>query len=167
MLQQRDHVDVVQENWERLHPDLDVDHLGVSLRLIRTGRILDSLLEEIALQHGFKARGDFEVLATLRRSHPDPLQPAHLAERVMISTSGMTGRLDRLENAGLIERKPHPQDRRAVEIYITAEGVETADLVFAKRLETEGSTLAGLSSGERQQLATLLRKILTQLGDTP
>jgi predicted dehydrogenase len=57
--------------------------------------------------------GEFDVLATLRRSgDPYMLSPTRLYEAAMISSGGMTNRLDRLERAGLIERRPDPSDRR-------------------------------------------------------
>lgn len=165
MLQNRDRVDLIRADWQRIYQDLDLDDLGVTLRVIRAGRILETRLEETASEHGFKARGDFEVLATLRRSHPAPVQPAQLAESVMISTSGMTGRLDRLEEAGYIERRPHPSDRRALEVYITASGIETADRVFTERLKVESDALGDVSASEKHELAKMLRLVLTQLGD--
>lgn len=165
MLQNRDMVDLIRDDWLRIHDDLDLDDLGVTLRVIRAGRILETRLEQIASENGFNARGDFEVLATLRRAHPAPLQPAQLAESVMITTSGMTGRLDRLETAGLIERKPHATDRRAIDVFITESGIETADRVFAERLKVDRDALGDVTASEKDQLATMLRVVLTQLGD--
>ena len=56
--------------------------------------------------------GKFDVFATLRRSgDPYMLSPTRLYEAAMISSGGMTNRLDRLERAGLIERRSDPCDR--------------------------------------------------------
>ena len=68
------------------------------------------------------------MLAALRRSgEPYRLTPTKLAEEALISTAGMTNRLDRLEQAGLVERLPDPDDRRGVLVELTGEGRELVD----------------------------------------
>ncbi|MDP9495349.1 MAG: MarR family transcriptional regulator [Actinomycetota bacterium] len=54
-------------------------------------------------------RGDYEVLALLRRNEPDLLTPVEVAKKLLSSQSGMTGKLDRLEAQGLIQRLPDPR----------------------------------------------------------
>lgn len=165
MTQLSDQVDQITAGWGRIHPDADMGTLGVSLRLMRAGRILEAHLDGIASRHGFAVPGDYEVLAALRRSHPEPLRPTELAERLIITTSAMTGRLDRLEQAGLIQRSPHPGDRRATAIDITPLGIATADEVFADRVASETALLATLTNQQRRSLGKLLRAVLTDLGD--
>jgi DNA-binding MarR family transcriptional regulator len=162
-----DYVDVAVTEWQDLHSEADLTAFAICRRLIRGGRILDALVEPLALASGFDVGGDYEVLATLRRSQPTPLQPAQLAERVMVTTSGMTGRLDRLEAAGMIERKNHPEDRRALIVEITPLGVETADTLFRAIVEEESALLSGISERDRDQLNSLLRALLLQIGDKP
>jgi DNA-binding MarR family transcriptional regulator len=165
MTEPSDQVDHITAEWERIHPDADVDTLSVSLRLIRAGRILQAHLDGVASAHGFAVPGDYEVLAALRRSHPEPMRPTELAARHMITTSAMTGRLDRLEEAGLIRRRPHPHDRRATAIDITEQGIAAADRVFADRLASESTLFQEFTSSEQRTLGDLLRTLLTQLGD--
>lgn len=162
-----DYVDIVVAQWQNLHSEADLSAFAICRRLIRGGRILDALVEAVTVAGGFDVGGDYEVLATLRRSHPVPLQPAQLAERVMVTTSGMTGRLDRLEGAGMIERKSHPEDRRALMVEITPLGIEIADTLFRAIVEEESALLSGMSEKDRDQLNSLLRALLRHVGDKP
>jgi DNA-binding MarR family transcriptional regulator len=84
---------------------------------------------------------------------------------LMITSSGTTKRLDRLERAGLVERAPDPNDRRGVTIRLTPAGVELIDRVTDAHLANERDLIASLSEPERSRLADLLRKL--QLGLPP
>jgi DNA-binding MarR family transcriptional regulator len=80
----------------------------------------------------------------------------------MLTSSGTTKRLDRLEQAGLITRAPDPEDRRGTLITLTETGHELIDAVTEAHLDNERDLLGALTADERRQLADLLRKL--QLG---
>ena len=75
-----------------------------------------------------------------------------------IDPSTMVSLVDQLERAGLARRRPNPQDRRAREVLITPKGRRTLKRGRELAKEVEGDVLQGLSSAERRQLVTLLRK---------
>lgn len=77
----------------------------------------------------------------------------------MISSAGVTLRIDRLEKDGLILRERDPQDRRVVHSRLTDEGLSTIDELFAEHLDNERRMLAGLTPAECRQLARLLEKL--------
>lgn len=77
-----------------------------------------------------------------------------------IDPSTMVGLVDDLERAGLAKRRPHPRDRRAREVVITAKGRRTVYRARALAVGVEDAVLQGLSSDERRQLIKLLRKAL-------
>jgi DNA-binding MarR family transcriptional regulator len=83
----------------------------------------------------------------------------------MLSSGAMTNRLDRLENAGYIERKPDPNDRRGTLVTLTDQGLEVIDLAVAAHIANEQQILASLTSDEQKALADLLRKLLLSFGD--
>ena len=118
----QDGVDVIIEQWRRERPELDHSPIGVVGRISRLARELEQRLEPVYREHGLEP-GWHDVLATLRRSGPPyQLRPSELTGTLMLTSSGTTKRLDRLERAGLIERAPDPQDRRGVLIRLTGEG---------------------------------------------
>jgi DNA-binding MarR family transcriptional regulator len=81
----------------------------------------------------------------------------------MISSGGMTNRLDRLENAGLVERHPDPGDRRGKLIALTENGKRVVDETIARHVANEERLLAVLTAAEQEQLNALLRKLITGL----
>jgi DNA-binding MarR family transcriptional regulator len=78
---------------------------------------------------------------------------------MMLSTSAMTNRLDRLEKRGLIERISDPNDRRGLKIILTEDGFDLIDDLVVSHVETENKLLTGLDTEERDQLLALLLKI--------
>jgi DNA-binding MarR family transcriptional regulator len=108
--------------------------------------------------------GEFDVLATLRRSGaPYALTPTELYEATMVTSGAMTARLDRLEKAGLTRRAPHPSDRRGVVVELTAKGRELTDEALTAHVANEHEILAGLTHEDREMLAKLLKKLIGSL----
>ena len=160
---ERDGVDTIIEQWRAARPDLDPSPIGVIGRISRLARELEARLEPVYKQHGLEP-GWHDLLATLRRSGPPfALRPSDLTGTLMLTSSGTTKRLDKLEEAGLIARGPDPNDRRAILITLTSEGKNLIDGVTAAHLANEASLLEGLSAAEQRELARLLRKLLISL----
>ena len=151
------------DGWSRLRPDDELLGLGVVHRLIWSGRLAEDLLEKTAIASGLRRRGDYEVLALLRREEPALLTPFQVAQRLLTSQSGMTGKIDRLERQGLIQRTPDPEDRRAIRLGITDEGRVLIDEAFTTSLSAYQSMLHGFSPTEVENFEVLLEKLLTRL----
>ena len=81
----------------------------------------------------------------------------------MVTTGGMTKRLDRLEALGLIRRQPDPNDRRGRLIALTDDGRALIDRTVEAHLQNEERLLADLPAAKREQLTALLRDLLTAL----
>ena len=106
--------------------------------------------------------GEYLVLAALRRAGPPyRMNPSSLYGSVILSSGGMTKRLDALEREGLVERLPDPNDRRGRLVGLTSKGRELVDRAVIDHLANEQQLLGALSEGERQELADLLRKLLS------
>jgi DNA-binding MarR family transcriptional regulator len=162
---ERDGVDLIVEQWRRERPDLDSSPIGVVGRISRLARELEQRLEPVYRAHGLEP-GWHDVLATLRRTGPPyRLRPSEFTGALMLTSSGTTKRLDRLEQAGLITRAPDPADRRGTLITLTSKGLELIDNVTEAHLDNERQLLASLSDTEQSRLADLLRKL--QLGLPP
>ncbi len=156
---ERDGVDEILEQWQRERPDLDSSPIGVVGRISRLARELEQRLEPVYRAHGLEP-GWHDVLATLRRNGPPyRLRPTEFTDQLMLTSSGTTKRLDRLEQAGLITRGPDPADRRGTLITLTPKGLQLIDSVTAAHLDNERRLLTSLSESERRRLADLLRKL--------
>jgi DNA-binding MarR family transcriptional regulator len=161
----RDGVDLILEQWRRERPDLDASPIGIIGRISRLARELEQRLEPVYREQGLEP-GWYDVLATLRRAGPPyRLRPTEFANTLMLTSSGTTKRLDRLEQAGLITRGPDPQDRRGILITLTPAGLELIDTAAGAHLQNEQRLLSALTDAERRRLADLLRKL--QLGLPP
>lgn len=152
------------EQWRRERPDLDVSPMGVIGRLNEASALIArDRLAPVFARFGLQS-GEFDVLATLRRSGaPYALTPTELYEATMVTSGAMTARLDRLEKAGLIQRAPHPSDRRGVVVALTAKGRELADEALAAHVANEHQILSGLTGEDREVLAKLLEKLIVSL----
>ncbi|WP_028799840.1 MarR family winged helix-turn-helix transcriptional regulator [Streptomyces sp. 142MFCol3.1] len=93
------------------------------------------------------------------RDTPGRASPTRLAEDLGISNAGMTGRIDALEKAGWIRRKPSPDDRRRVEIEVTEAGVDLWRKAMHGRGRSEDEVVHVLDADERATLAALLKKM--------
>ncbi len=158
-----DHMDGIAAAWKRERPDVDVAPLALLGRLFRAVALADARLAQ-----GLAGRelqpGWFDLLAALRRAgEPFELNPTQLMRATMLSSGGMTKRLDRLVDAGLVERRPDPGDRRGTLVRLTARGRVVIDEALPVHVENEERLLAGLTAAERRRLDTLLRKFLSDL----
>jgi DNA-binding MarR family transcriptional regulator len=91
------------------------------------------------------------------------MRPTDLTNALMLTSSGTTKRLDRLEQAGLVAREPDPADRRGTLIALTDQGRALIDGLTPEHLANEDRLLGALTPDEREQLAGLLRKLLLGL----
>ena len=160
-----DYTDRTIAAWQKTRPDLDTSPTAVVTRIVRLTGHLEASLDEVATSFGLSHKGDVDTLAALRRTGQGGLSPTQLADAAMITTGGMTSRLDRLEEAGFIERHVDPHDRRALVILLTDAGQELVDSLFEASLARQQQLLEPLSSRDRATLSRLLRQLLLELGD--
>ena len=156
-----DQVAAIQQEWRRERPDLDVRPQGVIGRLHRLAGHLTDELVEVYAQHGL-SEGDFDVLATLRRAGPPYERPAgELAEHTMVTTGGLTKRIDRLVRDGLVTRRPSESDGRGRMIGLTGAGRERIDAAFTAHMRNERRLLDMLPADQADALERLLHQWLS------
>ncbi|MEU6867875.1 MarR family transcriptional regulator [Streptomyces sp. NPDC046876] len=156
----KDAVDAIVDQWAAVRPDLDTAPMELFGRIYRIAKAMGDAMEKAYARYGI-SRGEFDVVATLRRSgEPYTLSPRQLSATLMLTTGGMTGRLDKLEKAGLLCRKPDPHDRRGLQVTITDRGLALIDEAVTAGLEVQRAALTGLSQEEVAVLSRLLRKLL-------
>ncbi|GGU06816.1 MarR family winged helix-turn-helix transcriptional regulator [Streptomyces coeruleorubidus] len=163
--QRKDPVDAIIDQWATVRPDLDTAAMEVFGRIYRLSRAMGERTEKAYARFGI-GRGEFDVLATLRRTgEPYTLSPRQLSATLMLTTGGMTGRLDKLERAGLLRRSPDPHDRRGLKVTLTDKGLELIDEAVGAGLAVQTEALSGLDDGQAGQLAELLRELLRTTED--
>lgn len=151
-----DHVGQILEQWRVERPDLDTSPMGIIGRLHRLAARLDDELRVVFAEAGLVS-GDFDVLASLRRSGaPYELTPGELVATTMVTSGAVTKRVDRLVAAGLVERTVCADDARSRRIRLTDEGFRLVDELVDKHVANEHRLLAGLSDSDKSRLAHLL-----------
>lgn len=161
-----DYVSGLIDDWGRERPDLDTSPMQVVNRLLRAGQLLQTRLDAVAASYGLSHKGDLDVLTALRRiGSPYEQTPSRLARGVQLTTGGMTNRLDRLEQAGFVSRRPDPTDRRGVLVGLTEEGKSVVDKAFEEALAEQERILQAVPARERTVLAGALQDLLVSLGD--
>ncbi len=104
------------------------------------------------------------MLSALRRQGPPyQLSPGALLRATLVTSGTMTNRIDRLAEGGLVTRLPDPQDKRGVLVQLSVRGKSVADAALTDLLDQEHGLLASLNDAQREQLASLLRMLLTPL----
>lgn len=154
--QPADRVARIQAQWRRERPDLDVAPQAVIGRLHRLAARLSAELAVVYRQYGL-GEGEFDVLAALRRAGaPYERAPGELAAHTMVTTGAMTKRIDRLERAALVTRRPATDDRRGRVVALTDAGLRLIDEAFTAHMRNEHRLLAHLSTEEARALQDLL-----------
>src|SRR6478736_2083413 len=158
-----DTTDRVLSGWDETRPDLAVGALQVTARLSRIGPHLARRQDDVFGRFGL-SRGEVGALSALRISGPPyQLSPTRLARGLMLSSAGVTSRIDRLERRGFVRRLDDPDDRRGVIIELTDEGLAVVDAAVAANSASDRQLLARLDPQEVAQLEGLLRKLLALL----
>jgi len=165
MERELDHVGRIMDQWHRERPDLDVSPQGVIGRLHRVAARLTEELVSVYADYGL-GEGEFDVLATLRRSGaPYELTPGELAASTMVTSGAVTKRVDRLADRGLVTRRVGEQDARGRVIALTDTGRDLIDRAFEAHMANEHRLLAGLGDIDRTRLARLLEAWGRELGE--
>ncbi|MFC7305488.1 MarR family winged helix-turn-helix transcriptional regulator [Streptomyces monticola] len=155
-----DAVDAIIGQWHSVRPELDVRVMEVFGRVHRIAQAVSGHMEKTYARFGI-SRGEFDVLATLRRAgEPYTLSPRQLSATLMLTTGGMTGRLDKLERAGLLRRSPDPHDRRGLQVTLTGTGLELVDKAVVAGLDVRQELMSVLDDEQVEQLSALLRTLL-------
>ncbi|MFJ9338219.1 MarR family winged helix-turn-helix transcriptional regulator [Streptomyces sp. NPDC101733] len=168
---QNDAVDTVGTfigQWETERPDLTEELWPVEVlaRIQRMTRIIDKQLKTFMAGHGLEV-GEFDVLASLRRSGPPyALTAGALIPAAMVTSGAITNRIDRLEAKGLVERVRDDVDRRSVRIRLTERGREMTERVMEEHLRHYARLLAPLDRATSTSVAEALRVLLLAHGDT-
>jgi DNA-binding MarR family transcriptional regulator len=156
-----DPIDEAARQWALRWEGVPQMHAVTSL--MRVQQLVLAQLDEILKPHGLTfAR--YEALVLLVFSRQGALPLGKMGERLQVHATSVTSLVDRLESAGLVVRRRHPEDGRAVLAEITDEGratVEraTADLVAAR------FALSSLTDEQLGDLSTLLRPVREDAGD--
>lgn len=143
----------IVSDWNAERPGLDPAPILVIGRVVRLEGLIAPQLRGALAIDGLDV-GLYDVLAALRRAGaPYRSTPTELARLTMVTTGGITGRIDRLEHLALVERERAGGDRRVTYVRLTKEGLAVIDRAFEALLRVERRLLAGLPADQVERLA--------------
>ena len=152
-------METILAQWRRERPDIDPEPMAVCGEIWRAGERLRRGVLANWSDWGLDLAGSDVMLTLRRQGRGETLSPSALAKEMMLSTSAMTNRIDRLEKRGLIRRTVDPDDRRGLRIELSEEGFALADEMILSHVKTEDRMLSALTDAERKRLRTLLAKV--------
>lgn len=144
------------------YPELDPSALRTCILLLQTGRDLQGEFDGFLAQHKL-SQGRFLTLVVMHRTPNSPTNPSDLAAKVGVKPASMTGLLDGLEREKLVERVPHPTDRRKVNVRLGANGKALLDAILPDYYAHIASLTADLSLDEQALLRRLLGKVSSRI----
>jgi DNA-binding MarR family transcriptional regulator len=140
-------------------------HMAAITSIMRAQQILIAKVDE-ALKPFDLTFARYEALVLLHFSRHGELPMGKMGDRLMLHPTSVTNIIDRLEQQELVQRTPHPTDRRTVLAQITEDGRQ----VVEKATEAVCSIrfgVDGLTDAELDQVTDLLRKLRIAAGDFP
>lgn len=154
--------------WRREQPGHDYAPMEALGRLAELALVVSrDRLGPIFARHDLQP-GEFDVLAALRRAgEPYELTPTALFGITMLSSGGLTARLDRLEAKGLVARRANPADRRGTLVTLTPEGRARIEAALPEHLAEQTRIASALTSDELAELSRLLAKVLERADPDP
>ncbi len=156
-----DPIDEAARQWGRRWSAVEQMHAVTSL--MRVQQLVLGQLDEILKPHGLTfARYEALVLLVFSRAGSLPL--GKMGERLQVHPTSVTSIVDRLESAGLVVRRRHPDDGRAVLAEITEAGREVVERATADLVEADFA-LGALSREQLVQVSEVLRPVREAAGD--
>jgi len=156
-----DPIDEAARQWGLRWDKVPAMHAVTSL--MRVQQLVLSNLDAILKPHGLTfAR--YEALVLLVFSTRGSLPLGKMGERLQIHPTSITSIINRLEAAGLVVRRPHPADRRAVLAEVTVAGRAVVDAATADLVAADFG-LAVLTDEQLEAVSSLLRPIRRAAGD--
>ncbi len=154
-----DAVDRIVEGWVRQVPDFDAGPLQVFGRLNRVARLLDNNLRNFFQSHGLGI-ADYDLMAALFRMGPPYMaKPSSIARTSLLTSAGVTLRVDRMVKMGMVKRVDDLDDRRSVYVQLTDEGADLVSRVALLNRERQRRMLDTLSPEESRVLESAFRKL--------
>jgi DNA-binding MarR family transcriptional regulator len=125
---------------------------------------LSERLSSVIQEGGGVALDAYEVLAALAAEPEGRIRLSELADRIVLSKSGLTRRLDRMEKSDLVRREGCSEDRRGSFAVLTEKGREAWGAAWPKYRETVRKHFGDrMTEGEARQLGAVMKRVLDSL----
>jgi MarR family transcriptional regulator, 2-MHQ and catechol-resistance regulon repressor len=131
---------------------------GAHIRLVlwKTAQAV-TRIDQLSIKETGLGLSDFSIMEALM--HKGPLQIGEIGEKVLLTSGSMTAAINRLEKSGYVKRMKDTEDGRCYYVALTKSGQKVIGAAYAKHERNLEKVVAVLSSDEKAELVTLLKKI--------
>jgi DNA-binding MarR family transcriptional regulator len=157
---EEDLVDRFVADVKRLRPDIDPRLKAVSARLLHLSDLVQRYYSGISERFDVSLSG-LAVMTALARAAPRELTLTEINRDIIVTSGGITFVVSQLEKQGLLTRRPHPNDGRAVLIRLTSRGGRLADRLIEAVATADAAAFAHLGEADRRTTERLLRRVQT------
>ena len=154
----------VPDDFEHEFPGASRSAAEVAANLVRTSNAFVAAIDRGPRERAGLSASAFQTLAILEGAG-EPLAPHVIAERLLVSSASMTSLLDTLERRGLVERQPHPNDRRKILVNLTEEARHPVDQMLPVIHAVISAAVNDLSEAERGRLIKSLTTVWSRLDE--
>lgn len=159
----RDPIELARQNWIAAGWGDSADGMAIVTSVVRVQQVVSQSIDELLRPLGLTfAR--FEVLMLLSFSRAGALPLGKIGERLQVHPASVTNAVDRLETAGLVERRPNPGDGRSVLAAVTSDGRALAERA-AQILNSEVFASIPLAAADVDVATAVLRRWRAAFGD--
>jgi DNA-binding MarR family transcriptional regulator len=158
-----DPIEEAARQWRDHGWDEAVDGMAAITSIMRAQAIMLARVEAV-LRPLSLTFARYELLMLLSFARAGAIPMAKAGARLQVHPTSVTNAADRLEQAGLVARRPHPSDGRTVLLEITPAGRKLAAAATA-RLNADVFTQPGLSPSKIRNLIAILRDLRRTAGD--
>ncbi|HUR03400.1 MAG TPA: MarR family transcriptional regulator [Nonomuraea sp.] len=131
--------------------------IGAVAALVRSTFLVNAVYADSAREYGLTQQQG-QLLCVLMAQ---PYGMSELGAVLGLAKSSLTGLVDRTERNGLVQRKPDPQDSRAVRVALTRQGAKLVDEFYTETCRRIEELTSGFAPAERDTLAALLGRVVT------
>ncbi|MBW4507017.1 MAG: MarR family transcriptional regulator [Scytonematopsis contorta HA4267-MV1] len=150
--------DEVLQELGRNYPDLEINSVRACLAFLTTTAEVYEAFDTHFARYGL-SMGKFTVLMQLLQASDTGLTPSECADRTNVTRGTITGLLDGLEREQLVQRQPHPADRRMLTVKLTIKGQELLDKMLPDHFCRTTGLMSNLSTEEKKIFVQLLAKL--------
>ena len=158
--------ELITAQWRRERSDLELDDFLLAIYLMRLGTWLDRAFDKLCLERWGVGGGDMRVMLALRRSGaPYVKRPTDLFRALLVTSGAITKKVDRLVEAGFVERRPDPGHSGGFLVHLTKRGlhaVNEATVTLANESLLAPAT-AELTQEEREAINHHVLRMLSKL----
>lgn len=145
------------DKLERDFPDFDAESVETCLAFLNCATEVYTAFDAHFERYGLSA-GKFTLLMQLYMAKQE-IVPSEFAERANVTRATITGLLDGLERENLVQRQPHPSDRRMLTVRLTDRGNALLENILPDHFCRTKRLMSNLTTKEKKTLINLLKKL--------